>query len=108
MGKTQCTICNSRNRRGASLSDSVVIIGAGINGLVAANYLRRAGCDVTVIDRATYTEPDLATMQLVRQAFDPTNIANPDKIFPRPRLCGEKPGPHVPHPLEVAGIAEYF
>jgi phytoene dehydrogenase-like protein len=32
--------------------DSVVIIGAGINGLVAANYLRRAGCDVTVIDRA--------------------------------------------------------
>jgi phytoene dehydrogenase-like protein len=32
--------------------DSVVIIGAGINGLVAANYLRRAGRDVTVIDRA--------------------------------------------------------
>ena len=34
------------------MPDSVVIIGAGINGLVAANYLRRAGCDVTVIDRA--------------------------------------------------------
>jgi phytoene dehydrogenase-like protein len=34
------------------VADSVVIIGAGINGLVAANYLRRAGCDVTVIDRA--------------------------------------------------------
>ena len=31
---------------------SVVIIGAGINGLVAANYLRRAGCRVTVLDRA--------------------------------------------------------
>ena len=28
------------------MPDSVVIIGAGINGLVAANYLRRAGCDV--------------------------------------------------------------
>ena len=55
-----------------------------------------------------YTEPDLATMQLVRQAFDPANISNPDKIFPRPRLCGEKPGPHVPHPLELAGLAEYF
>jgi glycolate oxidase len=55
-----------------------------------------------------FTEPDLATMQLVRCAFDPENIANPDKVFPRPRLCAEKPGPYTPHPLEIAGIAEIF
>jgi glycolate oxidase len=55
-----------------------------------------------------FSEPDLATMQLVRRAFDPENIANPDKIFPRPRLCAEKPGPYKPHPLETAGIAEIF
>ena len=55
-----------------------------------------------------FSEPDLATMQLVRCAFDPENIANPDKIFPRPRLCAEKPGPYAPHPLETAGIAEIF
>jgi phytoene dehydrogenase-like protein len=30
----------------------VVVIGAGINGLVAAHYLRRAGSDVTVLERA--------------------------------------------------------
>ncbi len=30
----------------------VVVIGAGINGLVAAHYLRRAGCSVTLIERA--------------------------------------------------------
>ena len=30
----------------------VVVIGAGINGLVAAFYLRRAGHAVTLIDRA--------------------------------------------------------
>ncbi len=30
----------------------IVIVGAGINGLVAANYLQRAGCRVTVIERA--------------------------------------------------------
>ena len=30
----------------------IVIVGAGINGLVAANYLGRAGCRVTVIERA--------------------------------------------------------
>ena len=29
----------------------VVIVGAGINGLVAANYLRRSGCRVTMIER---------------------------------------------------------
>jgi glycolate oxidase len=55
-----------------------------------------------------FAEPDLATMQLVRCAFDPENLANPDKVFPRPRLCAEKPGPYTPHPLEKAGIAEIF
>jgi glycolate oxidase len=55
-----------------------------------------------------YSEPDLDTMQLVRCAFDPENISNPDKLFPRPRLCGEKTGHYTPHPLEVAGVAEYF
>ena len=55
-----------------------------------------------------FAEPDLATMQLVRCAFDPDSIANPDKVFPRPRLCAEKPGPYTPHPLETAGVAEIF
>lgn len=55
-----------------------------------------------------YAEPDLDTMQLVRCAFDPDHLANPDKIFPRPRLCGEKQGKYTPHPLETAGVAEYF
>ncbi len=55
-----------------------------------------------------YAEPDLDTMQRVRRAFDPHNISNPDKLFPRPRLCGEKTGPYTPHPLETAGVAEYF
>lgn len=55
-----------------------------------------------------YSEPDLNTMQLVRFAFDPKGIANPDKLFPRPRLCGEKTGIYTPHPLETAGVAEYF
>ena len=55
-----------------------------------------------------FSEPDLQTMQLVRCAFDPGNISNPDKVFPRPRLCGDRPGPYKPHPLETAGIAEIF
>jgi glycolate oxidase len=31
-------------------------------------------------------------MQLVRCAFDPAGLANPGKLFPTPRLCGERPG----------------
>jgi len=55
-----------------------------------------------------FAEPDLATMQRVRCAFDPLQLSNPTKVFPTPRLCGEKPGEYVAHPLETAGIAERF
>jgi glycolate oxidase len=55
-----------------------------------------------------FAEPDLATMQLVRCAFDPAGLANPGKVFPRPRLCGEAPGVYEPHPVEVAGQGERF
>lgn len=30
----------------------ILVVGAGINGLVAANYLQRSGCQVTMIERA--------------------------------------------------------
>lgn len=36
-----------------------------------------------------FSETDLETMQRVRNAFDPKRLANPDKIFPTPRTCGE-------------------
>jgi glycolate oxidase len=55
-----------------------------------------------------FSEPDLATMQRVRCAFDPLQLSNPTKVFPTPRLCGEKPGKYVAHPLEAAGTAERF
>ncbi len=44
-----------------------------------------------------FTEIDLQTMQYVRSVFNPKELANPGKIFPTPRTCGEsarvaKPG----------------
>jgi glycolate oxidase len=36
-----------------------------------------------------FAPDDLATMQLVRQAFDPEGLANPGKLFPTPKTCGE-------------------
>jgi glycolate oxidase len=36
-----------------------------------------------------FSEIDLETMQWVRQVFNPQGLANPGKIFPTPRTCGE-------------------
>jgi glycolate oxidase len=55
-----------------------------------------------------FSEDDLTVMARVRAAFDPDNICNPGKVLPTPRLCGEKPGPWRPHPLEESGIIERF
>jgi len=66
---------------------------------------REKQCVMSYMFRA----PDLAVMQRVRRAFDPHNIANPEKLFPTPRLCGERRhGAYIPHPVEAAGIAEVF
>jgi glycolate oxidase len=56
-----------------------------------------------------FTDDDLDTMQMLRCAFDPRGLANPGKVFPTPRLCGEVPGRHKgAHPLAEAGVAEVF
>lgn len=56
-----------------------------------------------------FTADDLETMQAVRCAFDPDGIANPGKVFPTPRLCGEQPGRHRgAHPPAESGVAEIF
>ena len=66
------------------------------------------------MDKATYmprmfTDDDLDTMQMLRCAFDPHLLSNPGKIFPTPRLCGERPGRRTRvHPLQEAGLAEVF
>ncbi len=36
-----------------------------------------------------FSEADLETMQWVRQVFNAKGLANPGKIFPTPRTCGE-------------------
>ena len=55
-----------------------------------------------------FTDDDMNTMQLLRCAFDPHGLCNPGKLFPTPRLCGERPGPFRMHPIQQAGLAENF
>jgi glycolate oxidase len=57
---------------------------------------------------AMFGEPDLDAFQRLRCAFDPSGLANPGKVMPTPRLCGEVPGPYRRHPLEAAGLADRF
>ena len=55
-----------------------------------------------------FDEPSLGAFHRLRCAFDPAGLANPGKVMPTPRLCGEVPGPYRRHPIEVAGLAERF
>ena len=53
-----------------------------------------------------FSAADLDVFGRLRCAFDPVELANPGKVLPAPRLCGEAPGPFRRHPLEAAGAAE--
>ena len=95
-----------RHRYGAmrDLVIGVTVVLAG--GLVASSggkvVKNVAGYDLGKL----FSERDLEAMQLLRAGFDPAGLANPGKVFPTPRLCGEVPGPYRAHPLERAGLAE--
>jgi glycolate oxidase len=47
------------------------------------------GADKRCYMSEMFTETDLETMQWVRQVFNPKELANPGKIIPTPRTCGE-------------------
>jgi glycolate oxidase len=53
-----------------------------------------------------FTEADLETMGRLRCAFDPDNLLNPGKVFPTPRLCGDRPGLYKAHATELSGQAD--
>jgi glycolate oxidase len=66
------------------------------------------GVDKKAYMPAMFSEADLDAFQRLRCAFDPHGLANPGKVMPTPRLCGEVPGPYREHPLERAGVATRF
>ena len=64
------------------------------------------GADKAMYMGEMFTEADLETMQKLRCAFDPSCSMNPGKVFPTPRLCGDRPGPYVAHQIELSGEAD--
>jgi glycolate oxidase len=88
------------------LSRKILEICIGAGGSITGEH--GVGEDKKHAMAKMFSEPDLETMQRVRCAFDPQRLANPTKVFPTPRLCGEKPGKYEPHPLEASAEAERF
>ena len=63
------------------------------------------GADKAAYMADMFSPEDLDTMGLLRCAFDPDTRLNPGKVFPTPRLCGDRPGPYRAHPTELSGQA---
>ncbi|AOY82390.1 glycolate oxidase subunit GlcD [Moorena producens JHB] len=47
------------------------------------------GADKNCFMPDMFTDTDLETMKWVNQVFNPKGLANPGKVFPTPRTCGE-------------------
>jgi glycolate oxidase len=93
--------------RAESVSGAILDLCISSGGSITGEH--GVGADKAPYMPRMFTDDDLDTMQLVRCAFDPDTIANPGKVFPTPRLCGERPGRRTgAHPLQEAGLAEVF
>ncbi|MBA3523994.1 MAG: FAD-binding protein [Geodermatophilaceae bacterium] len=92
------------SERGEHLSSAIVELCVEMGGSITGEH--GVGTDKACSMPKMFSEDDLAVMKRLRAAFDPDGICNPGKIFPTPRLCGERPGPYRVHPLEAAGLIE--
>ena len=63
------------------------------------------GHDKAIYMGDLFSDDDLETQHFVRCAFDPSRSFNPGKVFPTPRLCGDRPGVYTPSTAELAGTA---
>jgi glycolate oxidase len=89
--------------RAEKLAGEIVRVCVDEGGSITGEH--GVGIDKKAYMPAMFSEPDLEAFQRLRCAFDPHGLANPGKVMPTPRLCGEVPGPYREHPLERAGVA---
>ncbi len=92
--------------RARALADAILVACVDAGGSITGEH--GVGTDKACSMPLLFSEDDLEAMARVRRAFDPAGIANPGKLFPTPRLCGEVPGPYRQHPLERLGLADRF
>ncbi len=92
------------SERAEELAGRIVLACVEAGGSITGEH--GVGLDKKHLMTDMFSEHDLAAFQRLRCAFDPDQLANPGKVMPTPRLCGEVPGPYRKHPLEQAGVAE--
>ena len=97
-------ICSIGGNVAEQVADEILTYCLDAGGSITGEH--GVGADKVCHMPKMFSADDLDTMQLVRRAFDSTNLCNPGKVFPTPRLCGEVPGPYRRHPVEEAGLAE--
>lgn len=90
-------------RRAEELSGEILRICLRYGGSITGEH--GVGADKAQYMAEMFREEDLDTMSRVRCAFDPESLFNPGKIFPTPRLCGDRPGPYRAHVTELSGEA---
>jgi glycolate oxidase len=92
--------------RARQLAEAILLACVDAGGSITGEH--GVGSDKACAMPLMFGPDDLEAMLRVRRAFDPNGLANPGKLFPTPRLCGEVPGPYRQHPLEKAGRADRF
>jgi glycolate oxidase len=93
-------------KRAQELAEEILEACVDAGGSITGEH--GVGTDKACAMPLLFSEADLEAMKRLRAAFDPRGLANPGKVFPTPRLCGEVPGPYRAHPLERAGVIERF
>jgi glycolate oxidase len=92
--------------RAKTLADAILAACVDAGGSLTGEH--GVGVDKACAMPSMFSEHDLEAFARLRRAFDPAALANPGKVLPTPRLCGEVPGPYRMHPLERLGLAERF
>ena len=92
--------------RAKALADAILAACVEAGGSLTGEH--GVGVDKACAMPSMFSERDLEAFARLRRAFDPAGLANPGKVLPTPRLCGEVPGPYRLHPLERLGLAERF
>jgi glycolate oxidase len=97
---------NGEAERAKELADAILTACLDAGGSLTGEH--GIGVDKACAMPKMFSERDLGVFARVRAAVDPLGLANPGKVLPTPRLCGEVPGPYRAHPLETVGRAERF
>jgi glycolate oxidase len=74
-------------RRAVSIADEIIQYCVSIGGAITGEH--GIGMEKDRLMPLLFTEAELDVMRAIRDAFNPTGLLNPEKIFPVTKGCGE-------------------